>query len=251
MFLAVIALVAQMQHEHGGAPPERLGTVSFPISCSATSQVKFTRAVALLHSFWYEQSEKAFRDIAASDPQCGIAWWGAAMSTYHQVWPSPYSPAELARGKEAAEKARAAGAKTPREQAYIDAIATFYRNTDARAYESEMESLAARFPDDDEAQIFYGLALVSHGLSVPTDKTYANQKKAAAIFNRLLDKHPDHPGIAHYLIHSFDYPSLAHRLKHRVCECSERLLRARASGRDGVRHAARVRLPCLRISAAR
>jgi tetratricopeptide (TPR) repeat protein len=210
MLLAAIALVAQMHpHDHGGAPPERLGTVSFPISCSAESQVKFTRAVALLHSFWYEQSEKAFRDIAAADPQCGIAWWGAAMSTYHQVWPSPYSPAELARGKEAAEKAKAAGAKTPHEQAYIDAIATFYKDADARAYEAAMESLAARFPNDDEAQIFYGLALVSHGMSAPTDKTYAYQKKAAAIFNRLLEKHSDHPGIAHYLIHSFDYPSLA------------------------------------------
>ena len=208
--LAALILVAQMhQHDHGGADSERLGTVSFPNSCSSEAQAKFTRAVALLHSFWYEEAEKAFRDVAATDPQCGMAWWGAAMSNYHQVWPSPYSPAELARGKEAAEKAKSVGAKTPREQAYIDAIATFFRNTDARAYEAEMESLASRFPNDDEAQIFYGLALVSHGLSLPTDKTYAYQKKAADIFNRLLEKHPDHPGIAHYLIHSFDYPALA------------------------------------------
>jgi len=159
--------------------------------------------------FWYEEAEKTFRAAAAADPRCGIAWWGAAMTNYHQVWPTPYSPAELARGKEAAAKAKAVGAKTPREQAYIDAIALFFKDTDARAYEASMESLARRFPDDDEAQIFYSLALVNHGMAQPTDKTYAYQKRAAEILNGLLAKHPDHPGIAHYLIHSFDYPALA------------------------------------------
>jgi tetratricopeptide (TPR) repeat protein len=206
---------AQMeQHEHGAA--ERLGTVSFPISCSPDAQAKFTRAVALLHSFGYEDAEKAFGEVARIDPQCGMAWWGVAMSNYHPVWPSPYSPAELARGIAAASKASAVGAKTPRERGYIDAIAAFYRDAGtvdiiprARAYEAQMERLVAQNPDDDEAAIFYGLALVSHGMSVPTDKTYAYQKKAAAIFNGLLEKHPDHPGIAHYLIHSFDYPALA------------------------------------------
>ncbi len=204
------------QHEHHGAAPERLGTVSFPISCNAGAQAAFTRAVALLHSFWYEEAEKAFVETAKADPGCGIAWWGAAMSNYHQVWPSPYSPAELARGIAAATKAESVGAKTPREKAYIDAIATFYRDADktdiiprARAYEATMERLATQFPDDDEAAIFYGLALVAHGMSTPADKTYAYQKKAAEIFNKLLVTHPDHPGIAHYLIHSFDYPSLA------------------------------------------
>src|SRR5438067_9076375 len=137
-----------------------------------------------------------------------MAWWGAAMSNYHQVWPSPYSPAELERGKAAAAKAKSIGAKTPRENGYIDAIATFYKDG-ARAYEARMERLTNENPDDDEAEIFYGLALVSHGMSLPTDKTYAYQKKAADIFNKLLVSHPDHPGIAHYLIHSFDYPALA------------------------------------------
>jgi tetratricopeptide (TPR) repeat protein len=210
------ALAQEMeQHHHGLAAEERLGTVDFPISC-AGAQAPFTRAIALLHSFWYEEAEKAFRAIAANDPRCGIAWWGVAMSNYHQVWPSPYSPPELARGIDAAERAKAAGAQTPREQAYIDAIATFYHGaenvdlvTRARAYEAAMERLTSRFPDDDEASIFYGLALVAHGLSVPTDKSYTYQKRAAQIFNRLLDKHPDHPGITHYLIHSFDYPALA------------------------------------------
>jgi tetratricopeptide (TPR) repeat protein len=217
LFLAAFPLAAQMdQHEHGGAVPERLGTVSFPISCNPAAQTAFTRAVALLHSFWYEEAEKAFASVAAADPQCGMAWWGVAMSNYHQVWPSPYSPAELTRGIAAAEKAKAVGARTVREQAYIDAIAAFYRdadkvdgNTRARAYEAQMARLASQFPDDDEASIFYGLTLINHGMATPSDKTYAYQKRAAEIFNRLLEKHPDHPGIAHYLIHSFDYPSLA------------------------------------------
>jgi tetratricopeptide (TPR) repeat protein len=217
LLLAAWPAAAQVEsHEHHGEAAERLGTVSFPTSCSADAQAKFTRGVALLHSFWYEEAEKAFNDVARIDPQCGIAWWGAAMSNYHPVWPSPYSPGELARGIAAAEKAAATGAKTPRERAYIDAIGLFYRdankvdlNTRARAYESAMERLTSQFPDDDEAAIFYGLELIAHGMSIPTDKTYAYQKQAAAIFNRLLDKHPDHPGIAHYLIHSFDYPSLA------------------------------------------
>src|SRR5207244_4373705 len=108
--LALLLLAAQMEH-HDHAAGERLGTVSFQTSCNATAQPMITRAVALLHSFWYEESERAFREAAAADPRCGIAWWGAAMSSYHQVWPSPYSPAELARGKEAALKAKSVGAK--------------------------------------------------------------------------------------------------------------------------------------------
>lgn len=220
LLMTPCALMAQAeqhdQHEHGAPTAERLGTVSFPISCSPDAQAKFPRAVALLHSFWYEEAEKAFTEIARLDPQCGIAWWGAAMSNYHPVWPSPYSPAELARGIAAAAKAASVGAKTPRENGYIDAIATFYRDADkldtvtrARAYEARMERLTTQYPDDDEAAIFYGLSQVAHGMSTPADKTYTYQKKAADIFNRLLDKHPDHPGIAHYLIHSFDYPALA------------------------------------------
>ena len=197
-----------MEH-HDHAAGERLGTVSFQTSCNAAAQPMITRAVALLHSFWYAESEKAFREAAAADPRCGMAWWGVAMSNYHQVWPSPYSPAELKRGTEAAQKAQEVAAQTERERMYIDAIAAFFRNTDRQAYETAMESLVVKFPDDDEGRIFYALALVAHGMSQPTDKTYAFQKSAAAILNSLLDKHPDHPAIAHYLIHSFDYPALA------------------------------------------
>jgi tetratricopeptide (TPR) repeat protein len=211
------ACLAQMeQHDHHAEGVERLGTVVFQTSCTPAAQAKFTRAVALLHSFWYEEAEKAFTEAANADPQCGMAWWGVAMSNYHPVWPSPYSPAELARGVAAAKKAKAAGAKTAREQGYIDAIVAFYDdiehrdlNTRARAYEAGMQRVTAANPADDEAAIFYGLSLIAHGMSQPTDKTYAYQKQAAEIFNRLLATHPDHPGIAHYLIHSFDYPALA------------------------------------------
>jgi tetratricopeptide (TPR) repeat protein len=214
---AISLLLAQMeQHDHHAEGVERLGTVNFATSCSPAAQAKFTRAVALLHSFWYEEAEKAFTETASVDPQCGMAWWGVAMSNYHPVWPSPYSPAELARGVAAAAKAKTVGAKTDREKAYIDAIAAFYDdvehrdlNTRARAYEAGMQRVTAANPNDDEAAIFYGLSLIAHGMSQPTDKTYAYQKQAAEIFNRLLKTHPDHPGIAHYLIHSFDYPALA------------------------------------------
>lgn len=212
--LASAAFAQTPEHHHDMS--EGFGKVSFPISCKEGTQDAFTKGVAQLHSFGYEDAEQTFTGVAERDPSCGMAWWGVAMTNYHPVWPSPYSPAELARGIAAAKKAEAAGAKTPRERAYIDAIATFYRDADktdlitrARAYEEKMAALTASYPDDDEAAIFYGLSLVAHGMSMPTDKTYAYQKKAAGIFNSLLAKHPDHPGIAHYLIHSFDYPALA------------------------------------------
>ena len=212
-----LRLAAQSEHhDHSAHAHERLGTVSFANSCSAAAKPKITRAVALLHSFWYRESAKTFREAAAADPRCGIAWWGVAMTNYHPVWPTPYSPSELTDGMEAAKKAKLVGAKTPRERAYIDAIALFFKDADrtdlnsrARAYEAAMESLVARFPDDDEARVFYGLSLIAHGMALPADKTYTWQKKAAGIFNEMLDKYPDHPGISHYLIHSFDYPALA------------------------------------------
>ena len=204
----IFALLLQMQmdhHQHAAA--ERLGTVSFKTSCAPSTQAGFTRGVALLHSFWYAESEKVFRRVAEADPQCGMAWWGVAMSNFHQVWPSPYNAAEKERGIAAVAKAKEVGAKTLREQAYIEAIQPMFR--DPRAYEAAMQKIVADNPDDDEAQIFYSLILINHGMANPKDKTYAYQKQAAEILNRLLPTHQDHPGIAHYLIHSFDYPALA------------------------------------------
>jgi len=198
-------------HQH--PRPEKLGTVSFPTSCAPAVQARFTRAVALLHSFWYDEAEKGFNEVAAADPSCAMAHWGVAMSLYHPIWAAP-TPPELKRGQEAVARARAAGAKTERERDYVAAIEAFFRDADtadhrsrAVAYEKAMERVYERHPDDREAAIFYSLALL--GTALPSDKTYANQKKAGAILNRVLPAQPDHPGVAHYLIHSFDYPELA------------------------------------------
>ncbi len=199
------------QHDH--ARPEKLGTITFPISCAPASQAPFARAVALLHSFWYDEAEKVFAAVAAADPSCAMAHWGVAMSLYHPIWAAP-TPAEVTRGRAAVDKAVAAGAPTEREKAYVAAVASFFENADtvdhrtrATAYEKAMERASRQFPEDREAAIFYSLALL--GTASPADKTYINQKKAGEILNRVLPQQPDHPGVSHYLIHSFDYPQLA------------------------------------------
>ncbi|MBM3776182.1 MAG: hypothetical protein FJW37_13625 [Acidobacteria bacterium] len=197
------------QHQHAG----RLGTVRFEISCGSSAQAPFNRAVALLHSFWYDEAERAFAEIAKNDPACGMAHWGMAMSNYHPIW-APPTGAELKRGSEAAQKALAAGAKTEREKDYIAAIAKFYEGagkldhkTRAAAYQEAMREVHRKHAADSEAAVFYALALL--GTASPADKQYRNQKQAAAILNQVLPQHPDHPGVAHYVIHSFDYPQLA------------------------------------------
>jgi hypothetical protein len=199
------------QHDHGS--PEKLGKITFPTSCAPASQAPFARGVALLHSFWYAEAEKAFAAVAAADPSCAMAHWGVAMSNYHPLWAAP-TPPEMQRGQAAVEKAIAAGAPTDREKAYVAAIESFFKDaatvdhrTRAVAYEKAMERVHRQYPDDREAQVFYALALL--GTASPADKTYANQKKAGEILNRVLPQQPDHPGVAHYLIHSFDYPQLA------------------------------------------
>ncbi len=209
----VLAVRAGGQEAHAHHGSESLGKVNFPVSCSDQVRPAFTRAVALLHSFGYEDAREAFAAVAAQDPGCGMASWGVAMTYYHPLW-APPTPKELAAGRAASEKATAAGAKTEREQGYIAAIGAFYRDSDrldhrarSLAYKNAMEEVARRFPDDHEASIFYALSLL--GTAPPTDTTYANQKKAAEILNGLLEKEPQHPGVAHYLIHAFDYPALA------------------------------------------
>lgn len=201
------------QHAHGPADEQKIGKVDFPVSCSPAARAKFARAVALLHSFWYSEAEKAFGEVAASDPDCAMAQWGVAMSLFQQIW-APPTPEEFQRGLAAVEKLRAAPPKTERERDWAAAITAYYTGADrldhgARklAYEKAMERLAARHPQDREASIFYALALI--GTAPPNDKSYSNQKKAAAILNRILPELPEHPGIAHYVIHSFDYPALA------------------------------------------
>ena len=206
------AAPAQQEHHHA-AGTESLGTVHFPVSCNPGVQAAFTRAVALLHSFGYEESRNAFAGAAERDPSCGMAQWGIAMTYYHPIW-APPSPGELASGRAAAEKAAALGAKTDRERGYISAISTFYRDSDksehrgrASAYQAALEDLSRRFPDDHEAKIFYAMMLV--GTAPAGDPTLAQQRRAGEILNGLLASEPQHPGVVHYLIHSFDYPRLA------------------------------------------
>ncbi|HEX2464535.1 MAG TPA: hypothetical protein VHR17_07905 [Thermoanaerobaculia bacterium] len=204
---------AEHQHDHDNAAPSDLGTVHFPISCDAGVHADFDRATALLHSFGYELSGDAFRAVAARDPRCGMAWWGVAMTYYHPLW-APPSPEELTAGREAAQRASSIGAGTERERAYIDAIAAFYADADktphgarAGAYRDRMEALTKRFPDDSEARIFLALALL--GTAPANDASLAQQRRAGEILNAELASQPQHPGVVHYLIHSFDYPELA------------------------------------------
>ncbi len=167
----------------------------------------------MLHSFWYDEAAKTFSQIVRAEPGCAMAYWGIAMSLYHPVW-APPSATDLKNGAAAVAKAKSAGAKTERERDYIAAIDVFYRDAAklghrerALAWRTSMQQLSAKYPQDPEAAIFFALSLIA---TAPAgDKTYANQKQAAAILNRLLPGHPDHPGIAHYMIHGYDSPQLA------------------------------------------
>ncbi|HKX29100.1 MAG TPA: hypothetical protein VJ302_15505 [Blastocatellia bacterium] len=201
------------QHHHQHEASEKLGQVNFTISCGPAAQKQFNRAAALLHSFWYEEAEKAFAEVTKADSGCAMGYWGVAMSNYHPIW-APPDPAELKRGVAAIEQAKTAKTKTDRERDYIGALAAFYQDSDkvnhrarAEAYAQAMEQVYRRYPKDREAAIFYSLALL--GTAVSTDKSYARQKQAAEILNQVLPQEPEHPGVAHYLIHSFDYPQLA------------------------------------------
>lgn len=201
------------QHDHQHDASEKLGRVSFPISCQAATQPQFNRALALLHSFQYVEAEQAFAEIAAREPSCAMAEWGVAMCNYHPLW-TPPSAAELKRGREAIERARAGSPQTQRERDYIAALELFYQDADrlshyerARAYAAAMERLSRRYQQDREAAIFYALAL--NGTAPASEGNLARRKKAAQILYRLWPREPRHPGIAHYLIHSYDYPQLA------------------------------------------
>ncbi len=203
------------QHQHPAGEPEKLGKVNFPISCHPAVQTQFKSAVAMLHSFWYEKAAEAFAVVAEKDPACGMAYWGIAMTYYHPIWEAP-SPAALKQGGAAVEKAKAAAPKTQRERDYIAAIEIFYKDSDkldhrtrALAYEKAMEQVQARYPDDREAAIFHALALLA--TAPPADKTYANQRKCGAILEKIFVEQPEHPGVAHYVIHCYDYPPLAER----------------------------------------
>ncbi len=191
---------------------ERLGEVSFPTSCASDVQADFDRAVALLHSFEFEESRGVFTSIAERDPECAMAWWGVAMTYYHPLW-APPTKADLEVASTAVDEALALS-RTKREGAYIEAISAFYRNyetldhrTRARVYEEAMAEVHAGDPEDREAEIFYVLAILSN--ADPTDRTYAVQKRTGAMLEARFTEMPNHPGLAHYIIHSYDYPPLA------------------------------------------
>jgi hypothetical protein len=207
---------ARQQHEHGGAPG-KLGTVHFATSCTAAAQPKFDRAVALLHSFDFARATDDFNGAIAADPACAIAHWGIAVSRWGNPFAAGIRPApQIQQGRDAIGRAISAGPKTDRERAYIDAASRLYadseRGTQAArvaAYRDAMAALSARYPDDTEAAIFYALALAFS--ASPDDKTFADQLKAGAILDRLFAGQPDHPGLAHYIIHTYDVPPLAGR----------------------------------------
>src|SRR6266853_7053581 len=205
---------AEHEHDHPHLASEKFGQVRFPTSCKPEVQSAFERGLALLHSFAYAKAATVFQEVSAKDPACGLAQWGVAMTYFHTIW-GPPTEDEFAAGRMAAQKASALGAPSARERDYIAAIGAYYEGEGVPhpsrvvAYQKAMAGVAERNPDDHEAQIFHALAILCVAYNSPPDKTYARQKEAAKILNGLLAVEPEHPGIAHYMIHSFDYPELA------------------------------------------
>ncbi|MGA2369536.1 MAG: hypothetical protein ABSG11_02620 [Candidatus Korobacteraceae bacterium] len=210
---AVPASAQDDEHAHHHEATEQLGKVSFPISCAPGSQKAFERGIALLHSFGYEEAEQQFVELAQNDPTCAMAHWGIAMSLYHQIWERPQD-STLKRGQQEIEKAQKIGAKTERERDYIAALAVFYRDPDkndyltrAKAYSDAMGKLYRQYPTDLEAGAFYALSILA--AEPPNDKSLAARKEAVAVLIPLFQQEPDHPGLAHYIIHACDSPQMA------------------------------------------
>ncbi|MBV8032112.1 MAG: hypothetical protein JO035_11440 [Betaproteobacteria bacterium] len=214
--LCTFALPSAFAHEEDKAtPPEVLGTVTFPNSCSKPVKAKLSRGIKLLHSFWYSEAEATFLSVLADDPSCSIAQWGlASILMSNPLAGIGATPKNAERAQAAIEAARASPAKTERERDYVEAVAAYYDDFSKHlererqlARSAAYEKLAAKYPKDDEAQIFNALYLTS--AQSPSDSSYAMALRAAGILERQFKKHPDHPGIAHYLIHSYDYPPIA------------------------------------------
>lgn len=194
-------------------PAEKLGKVSFANSCSEAVQPHLQRAVALLHSFWWSEGDKAFRDVLQSDPTCAIAGWGIATLAIGNPYATGPSPEKAKYAQDAIVQSRAVGAKSERERGYIEAIAAYYDNFADRPHSVRMRSLADAFEKlakqhtDDETQLFSAIYLVA--TQPPSDKTFARAMQGAGILEEQFKKHPEHPGVAHYLIHAYDYPAVA------------------------------------------
>jgi len=217
-FAAIVATTAILAFSGVPAAAEesadqQLGTVHFATSCNDTAQRRFDRAMRYQHSFWYKASREIFEETIKADPECGIAYWGIALSLWNNPHNQPPAP-NLAPALAAIEKAKAVGAKTERERDYINALAVLYTDYDKvdyrtrlQAYLKAMQALAQKYPDDDEAQIYYAITL--NVSASPGDKTHAQQLKGAAILEPIFKRQPHHPGVAHYLIHLYDYPPIA------------------------------------------
>jgi len=195
---------------------EKLGKLSFPTSCDPKVQAEFERGVAMIHSYWFLIARRTFEGVLQQDPNCAIAHWGVAMDYLGNTLVGPPPRADADAAWAALEKARAIGAKTPRERDWIEALSAYYRDHDktpvnARlaAYNSAMERMAQRYPDDYEVQVFYALTLQAS--ASPADTTYANQLKSVAILEKLYDQNPQHPGVTHFIIHAYDYHPLAEK----------------------------------------
>jgi len=206
------------------------GKVEFPISCTPSVQSEFSRGVALLHSFFYEEARRVFASVAERDPKCAMAQWGIAMTWWHPIW-TPPRPDEMSAGKAAIEKAMALNAGTDRERGFITALNVYYNTRESSnagaigqschgpvgprdrviAYEKAMHQLRDKYPDEFEVQAFYAFAVLAAGYAMPNDTTLSKQLEAAALLEKLWKQNPNHPGVVHYLIHCYDYPALAQR----------------------------------------
>jgi tetratricopeptide (TPR) repeat protein len=206
------------------------GKVEFPVSCTPSVQSEFSRGVALLHSFFYEEARRVFTSVAERDPKCAVAQWGIAMTWWHPIW-TPPTPDEMSAGKAAIEKAMAMNPGTDRERGFITALNVYYNTPDGSnaaavgqschgpvgprdrviAYEKAMHQLRDKYPDDFEVQTFYAFAVLAVGYATPNDTTLSKQLEAAGILEKLWKQNANHPGVVHYLIHCYDYPALAQR----------------------------------------
>jgi tetratricopeptide (TPR) repeat protein len=213
LFLAAALSVAASAHAQEPHADHQLGTVDFEISCNTAAQARFNRALAWLHSFEYQEAENDFLAAASADPKCAMAHWGVAASNYHPLW-APPTAQELEKGRRAIEAAKSLGGMARREADFVAALDEFYRGTGSHkdrvlAYVGAMEQLHRRHPADQEAAVFYALALIAAG-TMDDDASYARESQAAKILNGALARAPHHPGVSHYLIHGYDYPALAH-----------------------------------------
>jgi len=234
-FLLGLISIFAVRHVEGAPLPEpgdlrAAGKVEFPVSCAPSVESEFSRGVALLHSFFYEEARRVFTSVAERDPKCAMAQWGIAMTWWHPIW-TPPTPQEMSAGKAAIEKAMTMNAGTDRERGFITALNVYYNTPDSSsagavgqschgpvgprdrviAYEKAMHQLRDKYPDDFEIQAFYTFAVLAVGYATPNDTSLSKQLEAATIFEKLWKQNANHPGVVHYLIHCYDYPALAQR----------------------------------------